>query len=64
MHGHLHHHHYHFKQFLRLFHYIYVKLPIVTSNYSCTYYAHECPIIPELFSLKLQPIIPKIMPAY
>ena len=28
------------------------------------YYACECPIIPELFSLKLQPIILKIMPAY
>ena len=34
LHGHLHHHHY-FKQFLRLFHYIYIKLPIVTFNYSC-----------------------------
>ena len=28
------------------------------------YYARECPIIPELFALKLQPIILKIMPAY
>ena len=43
---------------------LYIKLPIVTSNYSYSYYAHECPIIPELFSLKLQPIIPKIMLAY
>ena len=28
------------------------------------YYARECSIIPELFSLKLQPIILKIMPTY
>ena len=28
------------------------------------HYACECPIIPELFSIKLQPIILKIMPAY
>ena len=28
------------------------------------YYACECPIIPELFSLKLQPIILKIMLSY
>ena len=28
------------------------------------YHARECSIIPELFSLKLQPIILKIMPAY
>ena len=28
------------------------------------YYACECPIIPELFSVKLQPIILKIMLAY
>ena len=37
---HLHHNH-PLKQFLRLFHYLYVKLLIVTSSYS-----RECPIIP------------------
>ena len=51
MHGHLHHHHHFFITFI---HY-----------YSCImYYARECSLIPELFSLKLQPIILKIMPTY
>ena len=62
LHEHLHHHH-HFKRSLRLFS---LHLPIVTSNHSCDfqlflYYARE---YSELFSLKLQPIILKIMPAY
>ena len=46
----------HFKQSLRLF---------IHCNFQLfLYYARECPIIPELFSIKLQPIILKIMPAY
>ena len=55
LHGHLHHHH-HFKQSFITFTHCNFQLFL--------YYARECPIIPELFSLKLQPIILKIMPAY
>ena len=41
-----------------------INLPTVHNFQLFLYYAYENPIIPELFSLKLQSIIPKIMPAY
>ena len=46
-----------------------IRCKLNACNYSCDfqiflYYACECSIIPELFSLKLQPIILKIMLAY
>ena len=49
---HLHHHH-HFRDYFITF---------IHCNFQlCLYHAHESPLIPELFSLKLQPIIFKIM---